>query len=152
MPNELKINVTTLPVDMKHHEEILQQLKDQNHWLAKQEFEIDLDIFDIHLIITSIDTNNGTYINLILSQWSFTPLQKLFLQKALPKVKCMNISTCYNATAVLVFFARECSFAPNCEKCTQNHGEIMRKIALISSISIQLNYHVNACILWCWLL
>lgn len=74
--NKLNIKVTKLFIDVKHHEESIQQLEDQNHWLVNQEFENDRRY--------EVDTNNDN------NGFAESKVHEYIIT-----------STCYNVTAVV---------------------------------------------------
>lgn len=113
-----QIKITRIYINNLTNEELILQLREQNHWLAKAVFNIDRRY--------EVTTVKGTHINIIVNTDLIS--QRLFLDRGVVIIN-FNESRVYEYVNVLQcnrclrygHYARECNLLPRCKKCTDQH-------------------------------
>lgn len=113
-----QIKITRIYSRLEHTEDIVNQIRDQNHWLKNAVFDIAREY--------SVVTLNGTYRNLIVN--CDLVLQKEFLRReaiifGISECRCFEYVDVLRCAKCLRYghFARECSFLPTCKRCIEHH-------------------------------
>lgn len=116
--NSPQIKITRIFTKLTSTDDIMNQIRDQNHWLRTAIFTVAREY--------SITTPNGTYRNLIIN--CDLILQKEFVRResiifGLSECSCFEYVDVLRCNKCLRYghFARECSFLPTCRKCTEHH-------------------------------
>lgn len=116
--NSPQIKITRLFTKLENTADIVNQIKDQNHWLRNATFEVAREY--------SVETLNGTYRNLIIN--CDLILQKEFMRReaiifGINECRCFEYVDVLRCNKCLRYghFARECTFLPTCKRCTEHH-------------------------------
>lgn len=118
VPIKPQVKLTRIFTELEANDQIIAQLREQNHWLQKAEFTIDRSY--------EITTSNSKYSNLILNCDLAT--QTLFLKKGIcifgfnecRVFEYLNLLQCNNCLRY-GHYARECRFVALCKVCADKH-------------------------------